>query len=345
MWRGRARAGEEGGGDRWKQNATELTAHWEGRESGGSGGETGREELVDPSSPLPDQLLLQDWSLSLFPAGPSLCPLSHFAVWNRRKNWRAASAAGDTCDRNWKKASGAVSETVTTCLETEQKQWWWGDWAMWNNNRECGWATWSDAQGEREEKKRGQPKDELPHLTPKNTPTSGSRRIQQHSGASCSAPLLFFTPWSYFQRCSLRDARGQGQGTKKVKLLKKKKKKGQENIFHGLELEVQPAANRSVWAHTTNIQASGHGVCVSHLVIVLHPNRAGWRKVPFLEASDCCSCLLVARLPGIDKAAPTSTHTFLLPHFSFSLLWDFPGKTKLHVVLRQSHMVVNTDLW
>lgn len=125
----------------------------------------------------------------------------------------------------------------------------------------------------------------------------------------------------------------------------KKGKKGQENIFHGLELEVQPAANRSVWAHTTNIQASGHGVCVSHLVIVLHPNREGWRKVPFLEASDCCSCLLVARLPGIDKAAPTSTHTFLLPHFSFLLLWDFPGKTKLHVVLRQSHMVVNTDLW
>lgn len=124
-----------------------------------------------------------------------------------------------------------------------------------------------------------------------------------------------------------------------------KKKKGQENIFHGLELEVQPAANRSVWAHTTNIQASGHCVCVSHLVIVLHPNRAGWRKVPFLEASDCCSCLLVARLPGIDKAAPTSTHTFLLPHFSFLLLGDFPGKTKLHVVLRQSHMVVNTDLW
>lgn len=113
----------EGGGQmEAKRNGTDCPLGGEGvgREWGG---ETGREELVDPSSPLPDQLLLQDWSLSLFPAGPSLCPLSHFAVWNRRKNWRAASAAGDTCDRNWKKASGAVSETVTTCLEIEQKQW------------------------------------------------------------------------------------------------------------------------------------------------------------------------------------------------------------------------------
>lgn len=90
---------------------------------------------------------------------------------------------------------------------------------------------------------------------------------------------------------------------------------------------MQPAANRSVWAHTTNIQASGHCVCVSHLVIVLHPNRAGWRKVPFLEASDCCSCLLVARLPGIDKAAPTSTH-FLTSTFFFFTALRFSRKNK-----------------
>ena len=75
-------------------------------------------------------------------------------------------------------------------------------------------------------------------------------------------------------------------------------------------------------------------VCVSKSVIVLHPNGAGWRKVPVLGASGCCSCLLVARLPGIDKAAPgPCQHTHFLTSMVSPVLKVFPGKTKPHVVL------------
>lgn len=44
--------------------------------------------------------------------------------------------------------------------------------------------------------------------------------------------------------------------------------------------KARPAVSGSVWAHTENIQANSLIVRMCDSVIVLHPNRAGWRKVP-----------------------------------------------------------------
>lgn len=54
-----------------------------------------------------------------FPTGPCSL-LSHFAVWDRRKNWRAASTAGTQMTER-EKARGAVTETVTRYRGTKEK--------------------------------------------------------------------------------------------------------------------------------------------------------------------------------------------------------------------------------
>lgn len=100
-----------------------------------------------------------------------------------------------------------------------------------------------------------------------------------------------------------------------------------------------PAVSGSVWAHTENIQANGFIVRVCDSVIVLHPNRAGWRKVPLCGATGCPYCFLVARLPGIDKGPPGAVraNTFSSVYFR----WSFFSEGKQ--IRRCSRTIILTD--
>lgn len=124
-----------------------------------------------------------------------------------------------------KKASSAISETVTTCLETEQKHWWWGDWAMWNNNQECGWATWSDAQGEREEKRAAQGWAASSNPRKKTHQQVGhiaySSTLEPHALHPCCSLLLGVT----FSGAVYGMLEVKVRAPKKVKLLKKRSRK------------------------------------------------------------------------------------------------------------------------
>lgn len=120
--------------------------------------------------------------------------------------------------------------------------------------------------------KRGQRKDEMSHPNLENI-KSGSRCIQHpreqlglcHHLDSQLSPVLL-SDWGPFAWSQVHN----GWITLK---------------------QVMKRDHNVLWAHAENIQAIWFivcvCVCVCTLVIVLQPNRAGWRKVPLLRASSC----------------------------------------------------------
>lgn len=173
---------------------------------------------------------------------------------------------------------------------------------------------------QKRKEKRGQRKDEPSRLTPKNT-TSGSHCIQDQSGASVFLALESPEPLSISQLLGYKRS-GSGE---EVRLPKNSQRARDHRAQSSACCEQAPMSTHRKYPAVVHCVC----VCVSKSVIVLHPNGAGWRKVPVLGASGCCSCLLVARLPGIDKAAPgPCQHTHFLTSMVSPVLKVFSRENK-----------------